>query len=679
MGFVPACKKKVGQPKYTSSASSEKAGQIVKAKSLKKAANTVKEVLALGGIGTADAAGWEYEPLQPAATALAVPPETMKLAAEARNRASAGRMTLDELGTMLMDFGWPFPAGKTPGEHMKQFLSGWVTDAMSHREDAASFTPLFLAEMARLQNPPIDLAGTAYKPVDLRLTLLELQLIAGAFDRALRPPGTDAVKPFAFNSSSGVAYASEACSDAKKWLGELGGDVVKTAVESGQVALGEAVGAGLKKAMELGGIAANQAENMSKAISAMGTAAKVWKVVTLYANTEVAVSVESDNPIHKALKSEAPKFTAFKAQAGVSNEDWKAYKDDMGSSETVRSLRDCFNIANLPVFPDLGDLGKDAANWSVEWTLIQDSPPHGLISRDKNDFFLPGQLQMQLHADGDHSASALLVVDLTPEKGASHTGKEKTAPLTAKAALDTSAAPTLGTFVNAVKGGLGDMMSLTDAIVELAGGWIQALATPKAYATLIVQYHELGNWKGSIQIERTYSADENRVKTQGKLNGTVTLTDQPDNSIPPVNGTVKVKAKGTFSGYIDNTISKVNPQNEICSYSADVSHLDLNGTKDTEVNITVKPDMQTYTISISRIQLSGNVENTHKFGGGPLSQGCKSTGPFETKDVQPGGGEIISLELTGKLDPANPNRLFGTQTYSSSGVTTTTRWELYQE
>ena len=78
-----------------------------------------------------------------------------------------------------------------------EMLALWVRSAAQAPNDPRSFTPLFLAEMARLQDPPVDLAGSRYTrpgrgdgpPVDLRgaprseqlrLTLLEVELIAAA-------------------------------------------------------------------------------------------------------------------------------------------------------------------------------------------------------------------------------------------------------------------------------------------------------------------------------------------------------------------------------------------------------------------------------------------------------------------------------------------------------------------
>lgn len=189
----------------------------------------------------------------------------------------------------------------------------------------------------------------------------------------------------------------------------------------------------------------------------------------------------------------------------VSDEDWEAYEKMQKSSELNAAVRDCLNIAVLPTLPDIGNLAKDAANWDVKWLLVEGSPEHGVISLAANHFYLKGQLRMQLQADGNHSAIATLVVDLTPEKGNRHEGKERSAPLTARAELLTDSVP-VDAFVNAFKGGLGDVLSLADALVEVGSGWLQSMAAPKSYATLTVTYHE-PPWKGTVTYERNLAYD----------------------------------------------------------------------------------------------------------------------------------------------------------------------------
>jgi hypothetical protein len=74
-------------------------------------------------------------------------------------------------------------------------------------------------------------------------------------------------------------------------------------------------------------------------------------------------------------------------------------------------------------------------------------------------------------------------VDILSEQA--HTGKIVRAYVTARADLDAAGVPSLGTFVNPIKGVLG----LIDALVELGAGWFQYMNMPKAYGTIEVEYH----------------------------------------------------------------------------------------------------------------------------------------------------------------------------------------------
>lgn len=61
--------------------------------------------------------------------------------------------------------------------------------------------------------------------------------------------------------------------------------------------------------------------------------------------------------------------------------------------------------------------------------------------------------------------------------------------MVAKASVDASSVPSLGTLINALRGVFGDALALSDVLVELAAGWFQSMVMPKAYATLHLDYH----------------------------------------------------------------------------------------------------------------------------------------------------------------------------------------------
>lgn len=84
------------------------AQKITESKNLQDAVEATREALARGGVATRDGGRLVTEAVGPRAPSYATPGETVRLAIEARNRRSAGRMTAAELAQMLKGFGWPF-------------------------------------------------------------------------------------------------------------------------------------------------------------------------------------------------------------------------------------------------------------------------------------------------------------------------------------------------------------------------------------------------------------------------------------------------------------------------------------------------------------------------------------------------------------------------------------------
>lgn len=389
------------------------------------------------------------------------------------------------------------------GERLMQLLSGWVRNAAAAPDDPRSFTPLFLAEMARLQDPPIDLLGTPFNrigrrdgpPMDLRgnprsarlrLTLLEIQLISAAFLRV--PAASASLRPLPWLRDPGMMFASYTvsaqegpCSDLKKSVEELGktlgGDLGGAA--AGGVA-GSAAGDALDKAIE-SAVGEAAADSFGKMMDAVNLASKIARLVSFYSDTQVAVTA-NPNYIHKPIGLN--EYVGFTATAGVSEEDLKEYQRALESaSQQDRATRDCLEAAGMPKLTNLADLAKEAEEWLVEWEIVEGSPSHSYISIPPNKFDVYGRKAMKLRRESASSASAILVVDILPEQ--KHEGKIVRTHVTTRASVDAAGAPSLGTLLNPLTGVLG----LVESLVELGAGWFQYLNQPKAYSTIEVEYH----------------------------------------------------------------------------------------------------------------------------------------------------------------------------------------------
>lgn len=382
------------------------------------------------------------------------------------------------------------------GDKLMEMLALWVREAAGAPNDPRSFTPLFLAEMARLQDPPVDLGGSRYTrpgrgagaPVDLRgaprseqlrLTLLEIELMAAAFHRAEPAHAMFAPRDPMRRSGFGISLASftiesqDPCSDLKGTLGDLGELVGLGASEVAGAALEKAVAAATSEAT---------AEAFSKAMSAVGIAGKIARLVAFYSDGQIAVTVDPTS-VHKPLGG--TELVGYTARAGVSDEDWQEYQRLMGETGTGidRAARDCLGTIGMPTFTNLSDLAKEAESWLVDWRLVEGSPPHAYYSLATNDFYLAGRGAMKLKRQSAQSAESIFIVDILPEQA--HSGTIVRAYVTARADLDAAGMPSLSTFINPIKGILG----LVDALVELGAGWFQYMNMPKAYGTIEVEYH----------------------------------------------------------------------------------------------------------------------------------------------------------------------------------------------
>lgn len=370
------------------------------------------------------------------------------------------------------------------GERFMAFLAAWVSEAAKHPEDPRSFTPLFLAEMARLQAAPVDLFGAkrvspldddpppmrgAPRAAQLKWTLLEMQLFAAAFHRS------DAAPPHAASTIADflipAAHAEGPCSDLKASMGPDLGEIHATASA-------ETIGYVLDGA--LGAIGA-AGEAIGNALSATAIVGKVIKLAAFYSENQVTVAAEPKF-VHKPTGG--TKLVTYTATAGVSPAELQEYRRLAGKmSRADQSVRDCLGWAGFPSLADIEDVAKDAETWLIDWSIIE-GRGHAYWSLANNDLYIKGVRQAtKMKRVSDSSAQAKFVVDILSESA--HTGRTRTAWVTVRAEVDAAGMPGLGTLINAGKGILG----LADSLADIASGWIMVMFKPKAEATVLVEYH----------------------------------------------------------------------------------------------------------------------------------------------------------------------------------------------
>jgi hypothetical protein len=458
------------------------AKRVVGADALPDAVTATREALARGGVGTKAGDAFVVRPQGKAATVFVTDLESLNLAAEARERETASRLTIGEYARMLDELGFPWKR-RDAGRQMVKLLAEWVRQARRHPRDPQSFTPLFLAAMAKRQEPGVNVAKGRYAPGDLRLTLLEAELLSAAMLRFETPP-----RP-------ARAYASQsnpdkACTDFKKYLEESDplfgrGANFGTEYTAGKI---------LDRVLGLATISGRNVRTLNdarigKLLSERGgrisgPASIVLRIQKLFAfYSSVKLSVVPRQPAVTAHET-ATVHEQFGALAGFGADDLAAYKSELDKIDErsllgQRAVRDCFAALGLPLFTNVDDLAGELDSYRVDWSFQQlraRTARVNVASTRSLGFDYP---RAKLQRVSDHEARAVLAVDILPGPA----GKRSTA-IGVCADLDSSQAPSIKTFVAAAEGGLG----ILDPVSELAAGWIQAIAPPTTCTAMDVHY-----------------------------------------------------------------------------------------------------------------------------------------------------------------------------------------------
>lgn len=403
------------------------------------------------------------------------------------------------------------------GAALLQLLDAWVREAAKHPDDPQSFTPLFLAEMARLQEAPFDLLGSEYmrpsrgadQPVDLRgapraddyrMTLLEMQLFLAAFQRGQPPVPTagratawpsrfannivDALLPPA-HAQSGLSQ----CADIKKILGgDSPGESSAT-----DWAVNETGNAAFEALGKLYGIS----EGL---LSGIGSASKILRVVIQFANTEVKVHAEQGT-VHKPPSGggdgHGSRHAWFTASAGVDPKDLEDYERALQDQEarTGEILNQCFGALELPALQSLREIADAAENWRVQWEIRPLFPAHMNIPMGDpdNDFVKRNSVQREMPLKRASPAHAEARLKAMVEREQASRGEVALAHHTVVAKVVDTGAPGFGEMVNAVKGMLG--LGMTNTVVDMAAGWMKHILVPRAAAVQSIEYH-------CLQVER---------------------------------------------------------------------------------------------------------------------------------------------------------------------------------
>ena len=167
-------------------------------------------------------------------------------AIEARNRETAGNLTLHDFATSAALFG-AWPRAKAD-RFVVTLVNQWIAFARADPTSPHAFVPAFLAQMAARQSPPVDLARP-FKPDRVRLTELEWSLLLTAFERGVTFPRSRV--PSSANDARDVPQ--KPCSEFNKVLEQMGfvnEKVIPFSGAANNLALKTILGHALKQAIE---------------------------------------------------------------------------------------------------------------------------------------------------------------------------------------------------------------------------------------------------------------------------------------------------------------------------------------------------------------------------------------------------------------------------------------------
>ena len=492
---------------YTARAT-EAAVRIVGASTPEQAVDATAQVLVDAGIRVYGGAAPAWAARAPAASWTIDRATVFNLAAEARDRAVSGRLTLAELGQMWADFGFPFAGSGMPGEQLLGYLRAAVVEGRAQPGELRNFVPLFVAAMAERQGTPADLANPATRPEDVRLTLLEIELLHALFDRAFsftEPPaalsGSGTMRRLAGPDERVRAFAVSdgLCAELQKFYGTIGSKALEKGVEYAQGRLTES---GL---MALGMTRDEVAlfGKYGKMFGALGSALKLVKLAQIYAAGQATLTVEGPNPVSKPAWNGPRRLVPVKATAGVPDAAWQEYQRNNGS-EAYQSAKSCLGFLGAAIPLDIKDIAQQAGSWRVSWQLAG-SPRHAVVPTDVNVFNASSSgnpFGMKLAQAGPSSAEATLKVDIVEESQLAtlFQGPIVSAKVRVVAKVQTVEPPS-----PAVLAGIVSLAGTVGSLVDLGVGWIQAMIPPTTTTTITVEYHdEPQSFDASFLLSMTY-------------------------------------------------------------------------------------------------------------------------------------------------------------------------------
>jgi hypothetical protein len=388
------------------------------------------------------------------------------------------------------------PIGR-PGASLARVLRTWVRAAKRKPRNVHSFSPLFVAAMVARRQHGLRLEDRSWKPRQVRLSGLEIELFVAAVTRGI-PSATSAGESSATGSGSAGVPARVAsttpCSDALQAF----------------------------DAAELGPFS----EEMS-GLPSLG------KEVRKYLNEEMRKAFEraSGGTITR-WQHRAP---TLRRHRGNRRSLWRAYKDELAQipqalRDAYNAIRDCLRKVGIPKVDDLKELASQVDGFVARWHPL-DAPKYlARINVKESRFDFPGTLRHRLRPISDHESSAVMAIDVLPvdESNKTHdSGCRIAREITPTAEINLSRPAKLSVFTDVLDPRGKGLTKLPRSIALLAIDLYRGLDTPSASGTLDAFWHTSDAQAQTAQsgdkcerrdppdddVEPLYSGGYNRTRT----------------------------------------------------------------------------------------------------------------------------------------------------------------------
>jgi hypothetical protein len=636
-----------------------KARSILTVSNLHDAIPPVQSVLASSGVGVEGPDG--VAALEPKSGIVDTPHEAAVMALEEQGRPHLSHLSLDDLGSALQAGGAQLDESVSPGAAVQGWLATLSQSALTNTGNPAGFGFLFVAEMARAQDPPVDVLNpNGYMPGDLRLTLLDAEILISSLVRlssALPPPSAGpttstsspptggsssstpssnaqspppagsngvaaiarltssrrsagAAQSAALNSPGAPSQANTgACDRVRDWLAEHLHVESESIPDIQRLTLDFATPF-IKK---LGHDQAEGFEAFKHIIDAAFIVLRWQRLALLYTSAVLTLQAEVPGPVLRPLESEPPVFLPFTATAGVRQSDLDELARTQESTNVANDINSCILFEmGLPAISTVDDLGKATSTWRVDWSIIQ-GRRHAEM-KPGQIFDYPGRLENVLKpgsADGIVGGQNRVELELKPQRR--RLGTPKLARVTVQAELRPHQPPPVWTWVDAAKGSI-DPFELAKALNEIASGMMEALVTLKASATTIVKYYDedyvLSYTVRTYQNQNSYTTpfcggmpgggtDTESRNSEYDLEGTVVLAPGDNNTLTGTDA-IEWKDFPTYA-YSDENISPIQ-----CAPGAGLCDARL----DQEITDTIPGTIQAVVTDIGKPTMSASVTLT---------------------------------------------------------------------